>query len=953
MAGITLHKAGKYILFKANDYRSALILNEIKLRAECSDMKSLSYYTGKTSDYDRVVNINKIELWENVDTILLEHPLVKIIRTYGIGVEVSPTLSNYIRKERTRQILESTPYPAPPVVNEGITLFGRCSPGTNLLCTKDFYSEEDPGKDRWGRTISRTALFKAGSHYLVANTGGEGIDQIQICTDPIVGKANISLVGAGKLHSWTEVDPPLEGWFDDSETVDFGQTIDQRYPERVKEMQTRIESLKFVKEGIAKNGISPLYKHVSIDASMEALKRGVVNCKLMRLGKSSEAITIIELWGSKKVALIGSKNVRLAFKKEFERLGFPESDYVFVNKFSDLDKPGKYYLFTMDWLKEMKDSESKNQEGYLGYLKHSERKISKKCSSSTKPQNFTVYYANYCPHCKEPLERPILRNSLSTKELEEFDEKNPGKTVSWTTEKGYICRNKECSWIEDHVENKKKLNKVSHDGQSCKGTAWEGSSKRESKKGSYIDVNLARHSKCDNNSIKGRQCQECGLVNSSWVPPRYRRVKDLFTAVAGDEIHNAKDINTQNARAMYSFRARRRIALTGTLLSNSPLDAYWPIHWAMGKQSLVFPWSGKTGRDDFKDRFCDFVYLEKPTGEIDPETGKEINKIIKKQTPFLVNPPDWWKTMQPIIVRRNYSDPLFKKSLIEAGMKQPIVNIHKVVVPMDYQQSLLYKDALQDFKSQWDRLLTDAEKKGNEVNKTIVIAKMSALRTIATVPERMNQKFGKEVYTGPVGGGKMFQIKNLIKSAVEEGKKVFIISDFVEMQVQLEKILKGYNPVRMIPSWGDSERLAAIDKFNTDETCHVCIASTRSVRESIDLSVADVTICCDLLWSPAWQMQAWSRTMAPTQRERSCDVYLLLSENSLDDYVYTVFYSKMVGAEQALDRKVMQRRAVDFDVKFFVQQIIADEEAISLSLRVEESNQMYIPVNNMFMEERV
>ena len=156
-------------------------------------------------------------------------------------------------------------------------------------------------------------------------------------------------------------------------------------------------------------------------------------------------------------------------------------------------------------------------------------------------------------------------------------------------------------------------------------------------------------------------------MDGTWIPPRYRRVKDLYSAVVGDEIHNAKEYNTQNARAMYSFRSRRRIAMTGTLLSNSPLDAYWPLHWAVARPCPQFPWQGAEGKKEFENRFCDFVYLEKPTGEIDEETGVEITKTIRKRTPFLINPPDWWRTMQPKIVRRNYSDPLFQQSLLEAA----------------------------------------------------------------------------------------------------------------------------------------------------------------------------------------------------------------------------------------------------------------------------------------------
>jgi len=73
--------------------------------------------------------------------------------------------------------------------------------------------------------------------------------------------------------------------------------------------------------------------------------------------------------------------------------------------------------------------------------------------------------------------------------------------------------------------------------------------------------------------------------------------------------------------------------------------------------------------------------------------------------------------------------------------------------------------------------------------------------------------------------------------------------------------------------------------------------------------------------------------MAPATRERVCEVYLMLSANSLDEHIFNVFYSKMVAAEQALDRKVLNRRAQEIDIRWFVDRVLEEEEAISHYLR--------------------
>jgi hypothetical protein len=642
------------------------------------------------------------------------------------------------------------------------------------------------------------------------------------------------------------------------------------------------------------------------------------------------------VWGSKKVAVIGTKNVRLAWRREFTRLGFKETDFVLVNRLKDLDKTGKYFLMTYDFIKDMWDPTAFQRETYENYLRAPERDVRRKVTWSSTPQAITVIESNPCPHCQAPMSRPVLHR----------DPTGTHVNTEWTFTKGYLCRNPQCTWDTDH--------RRTTIGEGA-GWAITGHTVTHHRPGTYVDYGLAAHSTCSGDHIKGRQCQECGETDGTWQPPRYRRLKDRFTAVVADEVHNAKDFGTQNARALYSFRSRRKIAMTGTLLSNSPLDAYWPLHWAIGGPQEAFPYRHVAGKKAFENRFCDFVYLEKPTGVVDEETGEEVIKTVRKRTPFLVNPPDWWRMMQPKIKRRNYADPLFQSSLVEAGMKQPLISVKKIACAMHPKQVALMLDALRDFSKQYEAIKEAAESKNQEINPAMVISKMTALRKIATVPERLNTELGTPVYSGPNGGGKSVHIKNLVDKAVSDGKKVLILSDFQQMQANCRELLTQHNPIRLMTAWGDDKRDEAVSLFSDDPNRKVFIAGTRAVLESIDLSVADVTICCDLLWSPAFQCQAWSRTMAPTPRERECQVYLMLSQNSLDEHIFTVFYSKMVGAEQALDRKVMNRRAMDFDVKFFAERVLEEEEALSLQLRDMDAREMaFVPeLDVSLMEERV
>jgi SNF2 family DNA or RNA helicase len=153
------------------------------------------------------------------------------------------------------------------------------------------------------------------------------------------------------------------------------------------------------------------------------------------------------------------------------------------------------------------------------------------------------------------------------------------------------------------------------------------------------------------------------------------------------------------------------------------------------------------------------------------------------------------------------------------------------------------------------------------------------------------------------------------------------------MQKTVAEALKEYGVIRFDTSWDDDERREAFKSFCEDPAVTGLVAGTRAVSESLDFSIADTCICCDVLWAPATQCQAWSRILAPTTRERNCEIFIVLSENSIDDHMYNVFYSKLQMSEQAMDHRTINRRALDINYKWFAEKVIEEEANLTMQLR--------------------
>jgi hypothetical protein len=906
-SSITLHKAGRYIILKPNDPLAADVLNEVRERQLVECMRNTNYY-GISLPSKFFHETGRIEIYRWLDNID-QHPMIDIFKSYGLQINISPSLKNYTLKESRRQKLEQTPYPLPPIVSD-VSLFDRCCEGLILKCTKDFNSG------------GSGVIFRAGQRYMVTAVGGDGRDVVYVSTQEMHSRAVINSTNSNDAFEWTPFHEPMEGWFDDSESTASDPDLLQVYPQRVQAMADKLKKLNL-----------PLYEHVAVDASMMALKRGVLNAYPMRMAKTSAGIAVAELSESKKVAIISPGNARIFWCKEFKRLGFTEDvDYKVIDSWSDVDHRAKYHLYTFNWLRYKKDTTQKDRTKYKNLLKPSVHVV--KIQDPSRPWNVkaridsNAYLYNLCPHCQEKMQRRIWREEIGMHE--------------WVVARGYICRNANCTWTSTSFDP----SIATKDGL-LQTTIQH--------KGGYIDFDLAAHANCEDERLKGRQCPTCKATDGAWRPPRYKRLTKKYTHVIVDEAHAGKDPNSDTAAASFNFRARRRQELTGTPISNSPMDIYWLLHWTMNAPSPQFPYFRSEGAGDFDRKFCDQIYLERPIGTEKDAAGNdiELTKIVRKRIPFLKNPPDFWKFMAPKVRRRTYQDALYQKTLVDAGKKHPETDIKKVIVDMDGIQARLLLESLKDFKTAFERMKAEAEEKNQMLNIARIqnMSQMVTMRTLATCPEALNAKFHSQIYEGPIGGGKMSRIKKIVDEKANAGEKVVILSDFRAMQKAVSDELNSYGVIKFDTSWDEDKRAEAFECFQSEAKYKVFVGGTRAIRESVDLSSANTCICCDLLWSPGFQTQAWSRVMAPTSMDRTCEVWLLLSKNSIDEHIYNTFYSKMMAAAQAMDRRVLERRAKEVDVRWFVDRILEAEQSLAVYVRDQGYENLILPRINLDMLE--
>jgi hypothetical protein len=918
---VTLHKNGRKLLVKPGNIRAADILRELNERMlSNSEMKSPFYYGlvssstiwGGEEHLPSPAGEGKvtIKLWpylyEGGDNALGQHPYLEALRNFGVEVRWSATLKNWMQKAIRKSKVTLAPFPVPPAVSD-CDLIDRVTEGATLRCIKSFWAPNSPRNN---------AEFESGKHYMVVSTGEEGADRVVISTTALQDRALLEADPGGKSYAWTMFDGQMEEYFDDSEDFESGPTVDDLYPERVAYWEKKIRALPFA---------AKLYEHVIKDAARECCKSGNGLYKDVRMAKSSEVVAVACARGFKKVYITGPKNARRAWKKEFQRVGI--EDYVLVGKLSDMEKPARFYFFTHNFLKDNKDAlrSERNKGNTILHRRFRSEVVSQynEETKKTEPVTRPVETTNKCPFCDGLLVRFQAIGVVGPQGVE--------RKAVWSTDHGYICRNKECNWKE------------------LQGSALSKSFRRISKplahKGGYVDYSLAAHRDCADQKVRGRLCTGCGVADDTWQPPRYKRLEPAGAAI-NDEIHNCKSGTTQAGNMMFGLRGRFAMGLSGTPYSGTPEDMFYPLVWSSKGPSVAFPYS-RRDLGKFRNRFIQSVTLEKTIGQ--DEDGKAIIKKVRKVLPFLRDKKDWWKFTAPLMVRRNREDALYKESLDKAGMFLPKVKSIAIPTRLHPAQAALLLEFIKDFRGKWEKMLKDVESNKKTLNSAMIISQMTAMKIVATCPEMLNDKV-PGTYDGPPGGFKPQNIYDIVSEKVSKGEKVLVLTDFRKTVATLAETLKKFNPIAFDPGWNDEKRDEMLDKFTEGSDSPVLIGGTRAIKESIELGVADTVVSADLLWGTAFQTQAWGRIMAPMPYPRTCEIYMTVAKNSLDEHIYNVFYNKLRGSEQALDRKLLSRRVQKVDIRWFVERVLEEEENLMGYLRESEEESIRIPVQAVSQE---
>ena len=330
--------------------------------------------------------------------------------------------------------------------------------------------------------------------------------------------------------------------------------------------------------------------------------------------------------------------------------------------------------------------------------------------------------------------------------------------------------------------------------------------------------------------------------------------------IAVDEAHKAKSpTSLQGANLLKLDWPRRKIALTGTILLNTPLDAYTALKWTGNEKSSF---------SAFKRQYCEFG-------------GFKNYQIVGFKNLNLLH--DQIKTTS---LRRKKDEVL----------DLPPKTYKLEYVEMNDTQSKFYEQIKQGIIDEIDLV---------EINPAYAMSLSARLRQATAWSGILSSTI--------LESAKLDRIEELIDEILAQGNKAVIFSSFKETLKELERRLNknGINNVRCDGDTPDAVIEERKVKFQTNDDCKVLIGTWQKMGTGHTLTAANYLIFIDTPFTDGLFQQASDRIYR-IGVTKNVTIITMITKDTVDERVQEIIENKAELADFVVDGIIKPDGAYDF-----------------------------------------
>lgn len=313
----------------------------------------------------------------------------------------------------------------------------------------------------------------------------------------------------------------------------------------------------------------------------------------------------------------------------------------------------------------------------------------------------------------------------------------------------------------------------------------------------------------------------------------------LFDTLILDESQMVKNYHTKTAQAITTLRSNRKFALSGTPIENK-IEELWAIF------QLIMP--------GFFPNLRTFKGM----------SHEQIAKMV-----------------QPFILRR------IKKDVLKDLPDKIETNLYSSLTK---EQKTIYLGYLKRIQESVQGMNHDDFKR----NRIEILAGLTRLRQICCDPRLFIENYEGE-------SGKLEQLKEILQTAKENGKRVLLFSQFTSMLslIQEELTKLNYDTFYLHGGTKPKERIDMVNQFNEGEK-DVFLISLKAGGTGLNLTGADTVILYDLWWNPAVEEQAAGRAHRIGQKN-VVQVMKLIATGTIEEKIMKMQQEKKDLFDQVIE----------------------------------------------------
>ena len=296
----------------------------------------------------------------------------------------------------------------------------------------------------------------------------------------------------------------------------------------------------------------------------------------------------------------------------------------------------------------------------------------------------------------------------------------------------------------------------------------------------------------------------------------------------------------------------RRVIMTGTPVANRPFDIWAQIKFLDGGTALGESFT------EFKRK------TDLPAYETDKEIySAELGNIMEQLKLFSI-----------------------RETKESSGLELPAKTILTHHVELESLQAKIYANYR-------DRLAHEFEVDGGRVidSAEVILKRLLRLVQCASNPILVDKTYSRMP-------GKVDVLNSILDKIRLKEQKAIIWTSFIENVGWLSSKLSSYNPARLHGRLAIEDRNKAIQKFKTDKSCRLLVATPGSAKEGLTLTVASHAVFYDRSFGLDDYLQAQDRIHRISQTQK-CFVHNLVAEGTIDEWVDRLLLAKYHAAQLA------------------------------------------------------